>query len=76
MRMGKSTSETCKEFVKTNLRLGLLQEHNVKVGVAADLFRLKIGNLFSRRTVERLDPEVVDALITKSIENAFAIARE
>src|SRR5580692_2273446 len=73
------------------LRFGLLQQHNIGIGVAAnqpqlaaverpvkvgDLFRFKVGDLPSRRTVERLQPEVIYSLISDRINNGLAIRGE
>src|SRR5579863_263072 len=63
---------------ESGLRLGFLQQHDIGIGVAADqaqfaavegpvkvydLFRFEVGDLFSRRTVERLQPKVFRVLI-------------
>ena len=73
------------------LRLGLLQEHNIGIGVAAnhpqlaaverpvkvgDVFRFEVGDLFSRRTVKRLEPEVLSILVKEKINDGFAIMGE
>jgi hypothetical protein len=48
-------------------------ERPVKVG---DLFGCEVGELLSRRTVERLKPEVIDVLVTELIDHSFAIMSE
>ena len=42
----------------------------------ADQFRLEIGDLFSRRTVEILEPEIIDIAVAHRVDNAFAVAGE
>src|SRR5260370_41646614 len=73
------------------LRLGLLQEYNVGIGVAADeseslaiegpvkvpdAFGFEVGDLLSRRTVERLEPEGIRVLVKARINDRFAIMGE
>lgn len=48
-------------------------ERPAKVG---DLFRFEVGDLLSRRTVERLEPEVIGILVTEGINDSFAIVGE
>src|SRR5579863_4260699 len=38
-----------------------------------DVFRLEIGELLPRRTVERLEPEVIGVLVSDRIDHSFAI---
>ena len=76
---------------RNGLRFGLLQEDHIGFGVAADhsqlaaierpvkvadLFSLEVGDLFSRRTVERLEPEVFSVLVTQRISDGFAVMGE
>src|SRR5580704_2971747 len=42
----------------------------------ADLFGFEIGDLFSGRTVERLEPEVFSVLVTKRINDSLAVMGE
>ncbi len=73
------------------LRFGLLQEHNIGIGMApdqpqlaaverpvkvGDLFRFKVRDLPSRRTVERLQPEIIYSLVSDRINNSLAIRSE
>jgi hypothetical protein len=39
----------------------------------AEAFRLEIGDLLSRRAVERLQPEVIGILVAEGVEYSFAI---
>ncbi len=48
-------------------------ERPVKV---EDVFRFKVGDLLSRRAVERLEPQVVSTLVTERINHSFAIMSE
>src|ERR1035438_8220442 len=41
-----------------------------------DVFRLEVGDLLSRRTVERLEPEVISVLVRERINDSFAIRGE
>ena len=41
-----------------------------------DAFRLEIRDLFSRRAIERLQPEVVNSSVAKRVHDRFTIARE
>jgi hypothetical protein len=73
------------------LRFRLLQQYNIGIGVAADqaqlaaverpvkvvdFFRFEVGDLFSRRAVERLQPEVIRLLVMKGIDYTFAVMSE
>jgi hypothetical protein len=68
-----------------------LQEYNIGLGVAAnhtqlatvegpvkvhDAFRFEVGDLLSRRAIERLEPEIIGVLVTESINDSFAIMGE
>src|SRR5580658_5268672 len=41
-----------------------------------DVLRLEIGDLFSRRAIKRLRPEVIDPAVAEGINNAFTVMRE
>jgi hypothetical protein len=45
----------------------------VKVG---DRFRFEIGDLLPRRTVQRLQPEVIGVLLTERVNHSFAVMGE
>ena len=90
--MSNLTHSTVKHPVLiTQLWLGLLQQHDVRIRVAAkhaqlaaverpvkvlDPFRLEVRDLLSRRTVERLQPEVCPILVSQSIDHSVAIMGE
>src|SRR5271169_759503 len=91
--MGMSGSASFQRVTKPRhvLQFGLFEQHNIRIGVAADqaelaaierpveiddLFRFEVSDLLSRRTVKRLEPEVIRVLVTELIDYSFAIMRK
>src|ERR1700746_3188010 len=81
---------TC-NIIALDLRLGFLQQHHVGIDMAAqnaerlairrtmelkNLFGVEVGDLTARRAIERLNPEVIDAVFTNCVGHRFSVGRE